>query len=318
MSDTANLQSFQQELARLVETFSRNLDAYKSAGYDEARLRQEFLNPLFRALGWDLENKAGLIPAHCEVVVESRTDVGRADYLFRTDRKPRFVCEAKKPAEELHGHAQQAKGYAWTIGVPLAVLTDFEGLNIYIVGSEPKENEPMVGLWKTYFFREYPAKARELWDLLARDNVAGGSMDRAIESLPKKPLRLGKGQFVIRPDPTQSFDAKFLNFLDGARRSLASDLIRHNDRTDLLEGTRLNDAVQCILDRLLFIRISEARGCGARWNSTVNLSVRSSRRRPNGRAVRAPCLPGLAVAAKFPAATGASCPCQCRALPRCG
>jgi type I restriction-modification system DNA methylase subunit len=260
MAGSTTFEFFQAEIKRLVETFGKNLDAYKSAGYDEASLRQEFLNPLFRALGWDMENKAGLIPAHREVVAESRTDVGRADYLFRTDRKPRFVCEAKRPVEELQSHAQQAKGYAWTIGVPLAVLTDFEGLNIYIVGSEPKENEPLVGLWKTHSFREYPAKARELWDLLARDNVAGGSIDRAIESLPKKPLRLGKGQFVVRPDPTQSFDAKFLNFLDSARRSLASDLLKHNDRADLLEGTRLNDAVQCILDRLLFIRISEARG----------------------------------------------------------
>ena len=260
MAGTTTFESFQAEIKRLVETFGKNLDAYKSAGYDEASVRQEFLNPIFRALGWDMENKAGLIPAHREVIAESRTDVGRADYFFRTDRKPRFVCEAKKPAEELQAHAQQAKGYAWTIGVPLAVLTDFEELDIYIVGGEPKENEPLVGLWKTYSFREYPAKAHELWDLLARDSVAGGSIDRAIELLPKKPLRLGKGQFVVRPDPTQSFDAKFLNFLDSARRSLASDLIRHNDRADLLEGTRLNDAVQCILDRLLFIRISEARG----------------------------------------------------------
>ncbi len=260
MSDAASLQSFQRELGRLVETFGRNLPAYKRAVYGEASLRQEFLNPLFRALGWDMENTAGLIPHRREVVAESRTDIGRADYLFRIDAKPRFICEAKKPAEELPPHAHQAKGYAWTLGVPLAVLSDFEELNLYIVGGEPKEDEPLVGLWKTYHFQDYVAKAGELWDLLARDNVAGGSIDRLVQSLPKRPLKLGKGQFVIRPDPTQNFDAKFLNFLDEQRRALASDLIRHNDRADLLEGTRLNEAVQSILDRLLFVRISEARG----------------------------------------------------------
>ena len=256
----ATFKSFEAELSRLVDTFGKNLTAYKGPGYDEASLRQEFLNPFFRALGWDMENKAGLIPQHREVEIESRSDAGRADYLFRTARLPRFICEAKKPAEELPPHAQQAKGYAWTIGVPLAVLSDFEELNLYIVGGEPKEDEPLVGLWKTYHFRDYVAKAQELWDLLARDNVASGSIDRLVESLPKRPPKLGKGQFVIRPDPTQNFDAKFLDFLDGQRRSLASDLIRHNDRADLLEGTRLNEAVQSILDRLLFVRISEARG----------------------------------------------------------
>ncbi|MEO6035219.1 MAG: hypothetical protein ABIQ35_08195, partial [Verrucomicrobiota bacterium] len=53
-----------------------------------------------------MENRAGHITAHREVEVESRTKIEgghkRADYLFRADGKDRFICEAKKPAEELH------------------------------------------------------------------------------------------------------------------------------------------------------------------------------------------------------------------------
>ena len=255
----ANFESFEKEINRLVESFGSRLAELKQPNYAEAQLRVDFLDPLLAALGWDLTNRDRLIQAHREVVVERRTDSGRADYFFRTDRKPRFVCEAKKPAEALPPHAQQAKSYAWTIGVPLAVLTDFEELNIYIVGSEPKEDEPLVGLWRSYSFRDYPGKALELWDLLARDNVAGGVIDRTVAGLPKKRLKIGKGQFVIRPDPTKNFDNVFLNLLDTQRRSLASDLLRNNE-SENWEGTRLNEAVQCILDRLLFIRISEARG----------------------------------------------------------
>ncbi|MCU0783299.1 MAG: Eco57I restriction-modification methylase domain-containing protein [Verrucomicrobia bacterium] len=250
MLGKADFDSFQRELARLVETFGKNLAAYKSPGYDEANLRQEFLDPFFDALGWDMTNKAGLIPAHREVIIERRTGAGRADYLFQPERKPRFVCEAKKPAEELPKHAQQAKGYAWTIGIRLAVLSDFEELNVYVVTGNPEKRPPDDGLIRHYHYSEYVAKARELWDLLARDNVAGGSVERLIGSLPKK----------LRPLRTKDFDEEFLAFLDGHRRALASDLIRHNDSEDLLEGTKLNEAVQCILDRLLFIRISEARG----------------------------------------------------------
>ena len=129
-----------------------------------------FSNPLFRALGWDMENRAGLIQKEREVEIESRTQIGggrkSADYLFRTDRRDRFVCEAKKPAEELHSrYAFQAKRYAWNKGVPLAILTDFEELKIYIVGGKPQLDEPQVGLWKTWHFRQYPLVARELWDL---------------------------------------------------------------------------------------------------------------------------------------------------------
>ena len=62
MPNGATFDSFERELAHLVEIFGRNLPACKSAGYDEASLRQEFLNPFFRALGWEIENRAGLIP----------------------------------------------------------------------------------------------------------------------------------------------------------------------------------------------------------------------------------------------------------------
>jgi predicted type IV restriction endonuclease len=89
MAAPATFDSFQSELGRLVGIFERNFAHYKKVGYDEASLRQEFLNPLFSALGWDVENKAGHIPQKREVEVESRTQIGgrakRADYLFRTD-----------------------------------------------------------------------------------------------------------------------------------------------------------------------------------------------------------------------------------------
>src|ERR1017187_7929030 len=113
MPSAASFESFEKELNRLVEKFGRNLAELKSPGYDEAKLRLEYLDPLFKALGWDMENFAGLIQKHREVEIESRTGDGRADYLFRPERQPRFVCEAKKPAEELHGgFALQSKRYA--------------------------------------------------------------------------------------------------------------------------------------------------------------------------------------------------------------
>ena len=37
----------------LVQQFQDNRDSYRSARYNEAQLRQEFLNPFFNAVGWD-------------------------------------------------------------------------------------------------------------------------------------------------------------------------------------------------------------------------------------------------------------------------
>jgi hypothetical protein len=264
--ESASFIGFCAELDRLVEQFGRNINQYRSNQYDEASLRQEFLNPLLRALGWDIENKAGLIPQHREVEIESRTEIAgrqkRADYLFRTDRRDRFICEAKKPAEVLHSrYVFQAKRYAWNKSLVLAVLTDFEEMLIYVVGSKPRPEEVKVGLWKTWRYQQYPLVAQEIWGLLARSEVAGGSIERLVDQLPRTPVGKGRArqQWLFKPDRSRALDTDFLNFLDDSRRELASDLLRHNNREDLLEGVRLNEAVQRILDRLLFLRICEDR-----------------------------------------------------------
>jgi len=265
-TDAAGFERFQAELARLVAQFEKNFKLYQSPAYGEASVRQDFLDPLFRALGWDVGNRLGLIPQHREVEIESRTEVAgrqkRADYLFRTDRIDRFVCEAKKPAETLHAaHAFQAKRYAWNKGLVLAVLSDFEEIKIYLVGAKPHPDETAAGEWKTWHFLEYAKFAPDIWNLLSRGAVAAGSIEKLVASLPRKPAgkTKAKQQWLFKPDRARAIDADFLDFLDEARRGLASDLIRRNDRADLLEGARLDEAVQRILDRLLFLRICEDR-----------------------------------------------------------
>jgi hypothetical protein len=51
------------EIPGLVERFERNLDAYRSEVYNETRLRIEFLDPFFKALGWDVDNESGTAEA---------------------------------------------------------------------------------------------------------------------------------------------------------------------------------------------------------------------------------------------------------------
>lgn len=41
-------------VAELVDRFGRNIESYRSGRYNEAQLREEFLNPFFEALGWDV------------------------------------------------------------------------------------------------------------------------------------------------------------------------------------------------------------------------------------------------------------------------
>ena len=48
----------------LVEKFAEQCETYHRAGYNETQLRQDFLDPLFEALGWDVNNRQGFAEAY--------------------------------------------------------------------------------------------------------------------------------------------------------------------------------------------------------------------------------------------------------------
>ena len=70
-----------KEVADLIERFDRNREAYKSGQYNEMQLRQEFLDPFFGALGWDMNNSQGYAEAYKEVIHEDSIKVGDANIL---------------------------------------------------------------------------------------------------------------------------------------------------------------------------------------------------------------------------------------------
>jgi len=60
----------------LVETFEAHRDHYNSSGYNETELRREFLDPLFKALGWDIDNTQGYADAYKDVIHEDAIKIG--------------------------------------------------------------------------------------------------------------------------------------------------------------------------------------------------------------------------------------------------
>jgi len=74
-------------VAELVDRFQSHRDAYRSGQYNEAQLREEFLNPFFEALGWDVYNRQGWSEAYKQVIHEAAIKVGgrtkAPDYCFR-------------------------------------------------------------------------------------------------------------------------------------------------------------------------------------------------------------------------------------------
>ena len=66
----------------LVERFDYHRQAYHRGQYNETQLRREFIDPFFRALGWDVDNQKGHSEAYKEVAHEDPSGyVGRRTSL---------------------------------------------------------------------------------------------------------------------------------------------------------------------------------------------------------------------------------------------
>ncbi|HEW97909.1 MAG TPA: type IV restriction endonuclease, partial [Beggiatoa sp.] len=94
------------KVKNLQKRFSQKREIYQQTDYIEAQTRIDFINPFFNALGWDVENKAGLTESSRQVVYEDRLKIDNApykhpDYSFRVGGVRKFFVEAKKPSISL-------------------------------------------------------------------------------------------------------------------------------------------------------------------------------------------------------------------------
>lgn len=71
--------AFEAQLAKLIAKFQPDEGYYLSRDYSEAQARIDFITPFFKALGWDVENEAGLPHHQRDVIVErvSTLELGR-------------------------------------------------------------------------------------------------------------------------------------------------------------------------------------------------------------------------------------------------
>src|SRR5438105_6114744 len=186
--------SVPQTVRELVERFERNKDAYRSTHYNETQLRREFLDPFFKALGWDIDNEQGYAEAYKDVVHEDAIKVGEAtkapDYCFRIGGARKFFVEAKKPAVDIKHDATpafQLRRYAWTTKLPLSILSDFEGFAVYDCRIKPDQGDSAAIARVLYVsYKEYDSRWNEIADVFSRDAVLKGSFDRFAESTKVK------------------------------------------------------------------------------------------------------------------------------------
>jgi hypothetical protein len=248
----ADKETAYKTISELVERFSDQYDSYKKADYNETLTRRDFIDPFFKALGWDVDNSEGYAESYREVIHEDKIKVKGAtkapDYAFRlVGGKKLFFVEAKKPSVAVKDEippAYQIRRYGWSAKLPISIITDFEEFAVYDCTKKPyPSDKASVARIKYLTFRDYLREFDFIWETFSKEKVLKGGLDKFVQSDTHK-----KG--------TATVDKEFLESLDNWRKYLATSIAINNKQ---LDEDEINFVVQQTIDRIIFLRIAEDR-----------------------------------------------------------
>jgi len=248
-----NKEEAYKKISELVERFGDQIESYKKTDYNETQTRRDFIDPFFKALGWDIDNEEGYAESYREVIHEDKIKVSGAtkapDYSFRlVGGKRLFFVEAKKPSVDVKTDihpAYQVRRYGWSAKLAVSIITDFEEFSVYDCTKKPLvTDKASVARIKYLTFDKYIEEFDFLWETFSKERVLKGSFDKFVQSDTYK-----KG--------TATVDKEFLQSLDNWRTYLATSISWNNKE---LAEDEINFAVQQTIDRIIFLRIAEDRG----------------------------------------------------------
>ncbi|GAB6286228.1 MAG: hypothetical protein STSR0009_24290 [Methanoregula sp.] len=243
-------------IRKLIEQFDilRNSYITSRETYNETKLRQDYLDHFFIALGWDVYNKQGWSEQAREVSVEQTIKISGTtdfiDYSFKIGRDLIFIAEAKAPKVRIKDNAKaayQVRRYAWNAKLALCILTNFDEFAIYDCTKKPSASDSAGIARIDYFtFKDLPVKWDEIAKTFSKEAVFNGSFETFAKTTKGK-----KG--------TATVDEAFLKEIEDWRESLAKNISLRN-RDPPLTVDELNFSVQVIIDRIIFLQNCEDRG----------------------------------------------------------
>ena len=245
---------------KLLSTiFRTNENRYLSPAYQEAEVRKDFIDKFFTALGWDVNHDEQTDPYAQEVKVERGVETRTVDYAFFLKpnfRDTHFLVEAKKPSRNIENpdFYFQTIRYGYNANCPVCVLTDFEQFHILDCRHKPDIDSALSRCLEKFTYSDYADRdkfARIYW-LFSREAVAGGSLSKFSESLPKP---RGKArQRGLLPSGFKPVDESLLEELDEFRVALAKIFKAGNPN---LDSETLTELAHRVIDRLVFMRFLE-------------------------------------------------------------
>jgi len=166
-------ESAKKDVLLLVKKYDKIVKENRANRYKEEETKKDFILPLFRALGWNVEDSS-------EVTAEERISKNRVDYGFRINGVSKFFLEAKALREDLDDpkFLEQAVYYAFYRRCPWAVLTNFE--TVKILNAEWEAPNYSYSRFREIKCNEFLDEFEDLW-LLSKESFEQGSLDKLAE-----------------------------------------------------------------------------------------------------------------------------------------
>lgn len=247
------INEIKNKIHTLVQKYEQGKEGYRTSRFNETQVRNEFLDPLFEILGWDIRNTAGKNTNEREVLLEEPLKANAAshtkkpDYTFRLFGERKFFLEAKKPCVHIEREddpAKQVRRYGFTAGLKISVLSNFEHLYIYDTSYPVKQNDTRVkAIVREYKYTDYEDAAEELLEYLGKNSVYSGHFDEVWSEIEANVNH-------------KSVDELFLQQINNWRLILGKEILDCNPEIEMEE---LGDVVQSYINKILFLRVCEDR-----------------------------------------------------------
>jgi len=243
-SEVSN-QNYNIDIERIKELISKYEEIKKSGEikrYNEESTKKDFILPLFEALGWNVYNRKN---RNDFISAEETISRKRVDYGFRINDIAKFFLEAKSIKEENiednYRYVSQAIDYAYNKACSWAILTNFETIAVY--NADWKESNYNNNIFFVLHPKDFLTDSRFL--LLSKKAFENGEIDKEALKNYKKPRK-------------KRIDDQLLSDMIHFREILSKDILKNNQDKHLTQED-IDESVQRILARLIFIRNAEDR-----------------------------------------------------------
>lgn len=246
-----------QKLAELIAEYNKFKEQGKLDLTSEETIRT-WLNEFLDIFDWDVRDTSQILQEKVlsKVEKEKLKEIGsqntRPDYTFKVARQKLTFLDAKDISVNIYEDKEaafQIKSYGWSILAPCAFISNFEELAIYDCTYTPERGQN-ANLGRLYFtIDDYIDKFEILEAHFLKENIYSGKLDEIYSTT------LQGNRYVEKTTP----DFKFAQQLSDFRLSLATDILNNNADYIRSNSANLSYIVQIIINRILFIRVCEAR-----------------------------------------------------------